>query len=63
MNKNPDFFLVLQQCADRERNPKRGESNHLTHCSQDNGANVEIIGLRIDLQDTFSFNTINKCMW
>lgn len=43
-------------------NPKRGEFNLLTHCSQDNGANVEMIGLRIDMQDTLQ-DTNNKCMW
>lgn len=44
--------------------PQRGESNHLTHCSRDNvtvtHTNMESIGLRDDMQDTF--NTINLCM-
>lgn len=67
-NKNISHFVGTlrmwwQRAMMSSINPQRGESNHLTHCSQDNGANVEIIGLRIDMQDTFSFNTINKCMW
>lgn len=46
-------------------NPQRGESNHLTHCSWDNvtvtHTNMESIGLRDVMQDTFLTLLIYAC--